>query len=248
MKNVWKRITIAILVVGLMLLGFSTLKPAGQAALAQDAQPTNRISVTGEGVLKMKADTARITLGVITEEVTAESAQAKNAEKMNVIQGALGRALTSADEWETIGLSLYPQYDWSETGNGKLISFRAENTILITLSDPTRAGEVIDGCVKSGANTVGGIEFTLRNTDKVRLEAIKLAMQNAEVKASTALAVAGRAIKDVLEVNVMDNYYNPMPIYKSYDMALSAEGAAAPTPTQPGTLEVRVSVSVVYAF
>ncbi|MCX5976535.1 MAG: SIMPL domain-containing protein [Coprothermobacterota bacterium] len=248
MKNVWKRITIAILVVGLMLLGFSTLKPAGQAALAQDVQPTNRISVTGEGVLKMKADTARITLGVLTEEVTAESAQAKNAEKMNVIKGALGRILTSADEWETVGLSLYPQYDWSEGGNGKLISFRAENTILITLSDPTRAGEVIDGCVKSGANTVSGIEFTLRDTDKVRLEAIKLAMQNAEVKASTALAVAGRAIKDVLEVNVMDSYYNPVPIYKSYDMALSAEGAPAPTPTQPGTLEVQATVSVVYAF
>jgi len=248
MKNLWKGITIAILVVGLMLLGFSTFKPATQAALAQDVQVTNRISVTGEGVLKMKADTARITLGVMTEEATAESAQAKNAEKMNVIQSTLGRVLTSADEWETIGLSLYPQYDWSETGNGKLISFRAENTVLIILSDPTRAGEVIDGCVKSGANTVGGIEFTLRNTDKLRLEAIKLAMQNAEVKASTALAVAGRAIKDVLEVNVMDSYNSPVPIYKSYDMALSAEGAAAPTPIQAGTLEVQVTVSVVYAF
>jgi uncharacterized protein YggE len=249
MKNALKVMMVALLVGGLMLVGFSTWKSAPTSALAQDnLPPQNRISVTGEGVLKMKADTSLITLGVVTEGATAEEAQGQNADKMNVVQSALGRILTSSDEWETTSISLYPQYDWSEQGKGKLTGFRAENTILITLSDPTRAGEVIDNCVKSGANTVSDIQFTLRDPGKIRLEVIKLAMQNAKEKASAALAEAGKSIKDAIEVNVMDSYNPPVAMYKSnLDMAPAAQGAA-PTPIQAGTLEVRAAVSVVYSF
>jgi hypothetical protein len=102
--------------------------------------------------------------------------------------------------------------------------------------------------VKAGANTVVGIQFTLRNPASTKLEAIKLAMAAAKAKAEAALSVEGKQIKDVQEIVVSDGFY-PMPVYNFYkETAMGASAESAPAPVEPGTMEVRVSVSVTYTF
>lgn len=242
---------VLLLALGFFFWSFSSFQAGGPSVNAVDdstVTPVNRISVTGEGVIKMKADTALITLGAQTDGTTAEEAQSKNATLMNAVVGALKRVLSSDDKWETATLSLYPQYDYSKDGKGELVGFRAENQVLITLTDPARAGEIVDVAVKAGANTVVGIQFTLRNPESTKLDAIKLAMQAAKAKAEAALGVEGKQIKDVQEIVVSDSYYSP-PVNNFYkEAAMGSTPDAAPAPVEPGSIEVRVSVSVTYTF
>jgi uncharacterized protein YggE len=251
-SKVWKGSVVLLLALGFFFWSFSSFQAGGPSANAVDDSnvdtPVNRISVTGDGVIKMKADTALVTLGAQTDGTTAEEAQSKNSTLMNAVVGALKRVLSSDDKWETATLSLYPQYDYSKDGKGELVGFRAENQVLITLTDPVRAGEIVDVAVKAGANTVVGIQFTLRNPESTKLEAIKLAMEAAKAKAVAALSVEGKQIKDVQEIVVSDGgYYTPQ-VVNFYKEAAMGSADSAPAPVEPGTMEVRVSVSVTYTF
>lgn len=252
MSKVWKGSVVLLLALGFFFWSFSSFQAGGPSVNAVDNSnvdtPINRISVTGDGVIKMKADTALVILGAQTDGSTAEEAQAKNATLMNAVVGALKRELSSNDKWETSTLSLYPQYDYSKDGKGELTGFRAENQVLITLTDPTRAGEIVDVAVKAGANTVVGIQFTLRNPESTKLEAIKLAMAAAKAKAEAALGVEGKQITGVQEIMVSDGFY-PMPVNNFYkEAAMGSSADQAPAPVEPGAIEVRVSVSVTYTF
>lgn len=252
MSKVWKGSVVLLLALGFFFWSFSSFQDRGPSVNAVDnstvESPVNRISVTGDGVIKMKADTALVTLGAQTDGITAEEAQAKNSTLMNAVVGAMKRVLSNTDKWETATLSLYPQYDYSEAGKGELVGFRAENQVLITLTDPTRAGEIVDVAVKAGANTVVGIQFTLRNPESTKLDAIKLAMEAAKAKAEAALSVEGKQITGVQEIVVSDGWYTP-PVYNFYkEAAMGAATDSAPAPVEPGTMEVRVSVSVTYTF
>jgi len=234
----------ALLVIGFLFLSVSTFKAQGPSVSATEETLTNKITVTGEGVAKLKADTVEITLGVQSDGKTAQEAQGNNSVLMNGVIRALKNMLTPDDRWETVFVSLTPQYDYSEEGKGQLIGFRADNSILITLTNIERAGEIIDACVSAGANTISSIQFSLKDMEKIKLDAIKLAMENAEGKANSALQAIGKSITSVEKIDVSDAYYPPI----RYAFEAKGYGAAPATPIEPGMMEVRVSVTVTYTF
>ncbi|MCR4432802.1 MAG: SIMPL domain-containing protein [bacterium] len=245
LKRFTRLLILSLLLVGFLFLSISTFKTQGPIVSATEEQTaSNRITVSGVGTVKAKADTVEIILGVTSDGKTAQEAQEANSTAMNNVTRALKNMLTPNDRWETAYVSLYPQYDYSETGRGTLIGFRAENGIHIVLSQTARAGEIIDACVAAGANTVSSIQFSLKDVESLKLEAIKMAMQNAESKANAALQVIGKSITGVESINVSDSYYPPIPY--SYTK-MEAMGAPS-TPVEPGLLEVIVNVTVTYTF
>lgn len=236
-------LTISLIVFGFLFLSLSTFKLQGPSVSAAEEETVNRITVSGVGTVKAKADTVEIILGVTTDGKTAQEAQGANSTAMNNVVRTLKNLLTPNDRWETAYLTLYPQYDYSEEGKGTLIGFRAENGIHIVLSQVSRAGEIIDACVEAGANTVSSIQFSLKDVESLKLEAIKQAMKNAEGKATAALEELGKAIKGVESINISDSYYPPIPY--SYAKTEALGGGA---PVEPGLLEVQVNVNVTYTF
>ncbi len=240
LSNVGRGAIVICLLAGLLFLSFSNFRTSSVVAAEESA--LKQVTASGEGVVQLKADTVILTLGVQSDGVTAEEAQNKNSEAMNSVTAALGRILTSSDKWETFSIYLYPQYDYSEEGKGKLIGFRSENLIKITLHDISRSGEVIDVCVSSGVNVVSGIQFTLKNSDAARLQAVKLAMQDARNKAEAALSVEGEKITGVASVNVAD--ISP----PAYRLMAYADAAGLGTPVEAAVLEVRMNVTVTYNF
>jgi uncharacterized protein YggE len=235
-----------VLVAAFLFLSVSTFRVYGPQASANEEQTSsNRITVSGVGTVRAKADTVEIVLGVTSDGKTAQEAQEANATAMANVIRTLKNMLTPNDRWETAYISLYPQYDYSENGKGTLIGFRAENAIHIVLSQTDRAGEIIDACVAQGANTVSSIQFSLKDVEALKLQAIKIAMQNAESKANAALQAIGKTISGVENINVSDSYSPPLP----YSPVLKETAMGAPsTPVEPGLLEVDVSVTVTYTF
>jgi len=65
------------------------------------------------------------------------------------------------------------------------------NVVQVTLDDLAKIGTVIDSATLAGANHVQGIQFTLRDQDAVRAEALRQAASRARAEAELLAAALG---------------------------------------------------------
>lgn len=203
------------------------------------------LTASGEGVVKVKPDTAYLDLAVETQAPAAREAQERNARTMDAVLDRLRRLGIGNDDLQTTGVSLYPEHRWDEKGGGpRLTGYRARNSLRVTVRRLDRVGEILDAAVAAGANQVQGVSFTLEDADQARREALARAVRNARGKAETMAGAAGMAIAGVR--SVVEGGAPPPPVIMR-ERAAAAQ-AAAPTPVIPGDLEIRASVSVTFAL
>jgi uncharacterized protein YggE len=219
----------------------------GSAMAAQDtACSTEKLiytSTTGE--VLARPDQVEISLAVQTENVDAQVAQQRNAERMGSTIAALERDGIPSDKIKTTGYNIYPVYDDSASILGpKVKLYQVTNTLHITLTDITRAGEIIDLAVANGVNQVNSISFTLSESQQktLRSDALRDAMSRSRSDADTVAAAGGLTIAGIKEITVSGGYY-PVTVT---DYRYTAGAAKVSTPLVPGDVTVSASVSVTY--
>jgi len=152
--------------------------------------------------------------------------------------------LGKGDEVKTSGYALNPQYRYPQGGKPEIVGYQANNTVRIKMSKLDDVGKVIDAAMQNGANNINRLAFTLKDEDAARLDALKQASAKAKAKAEAIAASLG--LKIVRIASVTEGERSIQPIYRAAPMA-RAEGlaAAAPTPIEQGTVDVRSTVSLV---
>ena len=236
---------LAAAVVVLALLPRLTPASIQSAAPGEFAVAAKGITVAGTGRVTIKPDMALVRLGVQTQGGTAEQAQQANAQKMDAVVRTL-KGLGIADkDVQTSSVSLRPIYEQGRDVNRQqIVGYEASNIVAVRITDLTLVGTALDEVVKVGANTAGGIRFGLQNDAPQRQEALKKAVQDAQGKAEAIATAAGRtlgAADSITEQSVS----TPQPL----DAMRTMEAAAvAPTPIEPGEMEITASVRVGYGF
>lgn len=241
---------LAVLLLAAALTGCSVNPGTAEAQpvtvnLNDDDTPINSVTVSATGTIKAMPDIAYVTAGVVTQDKKSAKAQSDNSEAMNALMDALKAAGLTEDDIDTTGYSVYPIYDYSAGGNGKITAYEVTNTVRIAVRDLTRVGEVIDIAAESGANTNYSIEFTLEDADAFYNDALEKAMEEAKGKADTLAAAGGFAIGDVIQVSEGSTSYSP--VYE-YAKAADDAGVARETPVSAGELDVSATVTVVYSI
>ena len=104
--------------------------------------------------------------------------------------------------------------------------------------------EYANAAVASGATTVRGVRFDLRDRSGAEREALKLAVADARERAAAAAAGAGLTVDRIVRIEEeRARIVEPRPM-----MAMRAEMAQdAVTPVAPGELEIRASVTLTVA-
>ncbi|HID18895.1 TPA: DUF541 domain-containing protein [Candidatus Bathyarchaeota archaeon] len=204
------------------------------------------INVAGIGVAEGKPDRAIVSLSVITREDTAVKAYQLNAEKTNSVIAALKEAGIPEDRMETTGYSLNPVWHYPRGEEPVIIGYECRNSLKVTLEDLDRVGEVIDKGVNAGANQVSSVSFTLSKEarEKLKLEALSLAVKDAKAKAETIAEAAGVTLVGPTSISLSEI---PVPT----PVRLEVKGAPVPAPPEiiaPEELSVTVTVNVVYEF
>ena len=225
------------LVVGILLLLSST-------ALAQQEQQRPRIpsiTVTGDAVISAEPNQAQIDLGVVTQARTAPDASKENAERLTRVLTEIKKLLMKDDEVKTSGYSLTPTYRYPQGGKPEIVGYSASNTVRIKTNHLEIVGRLIDAAMQAGANNVNRLVFTLKDEQAAQLDALRGASAKAKAKAEAVAASLG--LKIVKIVSVTENERAVQPVFRQA-MAARAEAAAAPTPVEPGTVEVRSTVSM----
>ena len=211
-----------------------------QVNAEQSTSPLSSIRVTGQSTITANPDRAQIDIGVETHAAQSQAAATQNATRLTAALAALRKAVGSSGEIKTASYSLNPEYEYHPNGTRALTGYVANNVVRVTLNDLSKVGSVIDAATEAGANEVQDVRFTLSDQQAVRAQALREAVLRA--KADSAVLASALDLK-VLRIISVDSSDGGGPIQHIVPMARMA-AAKAPTPIEPGTIDVTANVSL----
>jgi uncharacterized protein YggE len=202
------------------------------------------ITVNGDGKVKVKPDTASLSVGVQATAATATEALNQANTSAAALIAALKSAGVDSNDITTSGLSIYPQY--SSTGN-TITGYQASNNVTVTVRDIAKTGPVIDAAAAAAGDniTIGGVSFYVEDSEALIGAARTDAISNARKRAGEYADAAGVSVGGVLQISEV-SISNPVPMYYERSVAADSSVAGAPTPIETGTQDLTVSVTVVY--
>ena len=209
-------------------------------ALAQ-TMPPPAISVTGEANVSAAPDQAQIDGGVTSDAKTAREATDANNAAMGKVLLALKGAGIEEKDYQTLRLSLQPQYAQNRAAPSPFVGYRASNRVTVRIRDVAKVANVIDVLVGAGATDIGGINFTVSQASKHLDEAREKAIADARRKAEIYAKAAGVTLGEPISISEEGA---PVPLYRGKMAAPMAAGA----PVAQGEERLSVTVSVSWAI
>ena len=227
-----------------MLLAFAGLLITVLAgACSSNTSRVTRVAVTGETNMKAQPDAAVVVLSVITQ-----GAQAFNARKSDAVIHALQASAGANPEIKTSDYCLRPQYDERYNKLPKIIGYEARNSVMVTMSDLSKVGAVIDAASRAGANSVENVSFILRDNSPARGQALAEASRQAMNKAqSIAQSMGGHVVRVVeeQEAGAASAMPEARPISGAYEQTSVSRMMGKSTPVESGPLSVNSRVQLV---
>lgn len=208
-------------------------------ALSQQA-PVSSIRVSGAAQVTAKPDRVQIDIGVTTRADRSADAGAENARQVDAVLTAVKKAAGPTAALKTVNYSLSPNYKYQAGHEPLITGYSASNLVQVTLDDLTKISNVIDAAGQSGANQVQGIQFTLRDQDAVRADALRKAALKARGDADVLAAALGLKVVRVLSVE--DSGAPQFPRMRAMSVAAAPLAAKVDTPVESGTLEIAADI------
>jgi uncharacterized protein len=210
------------------------------ASLFKESQTLN---VQGSYSTKLSPDKVWMTLGVQTQDANAQYAEERNTEISNKIYSSLESLGLTSSDYKTESYYVNPTTNYY----GKISGYSVVHTIRVDTDKIELASEILDAAVAAGANLIYGVNFDLsENTrENAKAEALKKATESAKAKAEGIASGLDMKITGVKSVSDSSINYYPY-IYRDFAASEVTEKGAESIITEPGTVEVSASVSVVY--
>jgi hypothetical protein len=146
------------------------------------------------------------------------------------------------DAIRTIGYDV--QYEWDFVNNRRVgRGYVARNTVELRIDNVERVGEFLEIAAGSGATSLGGVRFDLKDRSQVQRNALRLAVEDARGKAQAVAAAAGRTIDRITRIEEQPTSDVPQP--PMYRTAMAEAGSAPPIST--GQIEVSAVVRLTAA-
>ncbi|MCQ6276989.1 SIMPL domain-containing protein [Bacillus sp. V3B] len=208
--------------------------------------PTFTMAVEGQGQITVKPDQAKLTLGVVTENLNVQLAQQENANISNQVIDALKQMGIEETSIRTTIYSVYPRYDYIE-GKSILRGYEVEHLLEVIVKDLSNVGVVYDVAIKNGANRSGGIQFLVANPDVHYREALKRAIHNAREKAEDIAQTIGTTLTKV-PIKIIEQGEQQERVYPAFSTQVAAATTTETPPIQTGDFTIDARVKVVYAY
>jgi len=231
----------------------STLVAASTGAVTSSTQPSTTaggagagITVSGQADVAGIPDTLRLDLSVVATAPSVSEALAKANGSADAVQKSLLVNGVGQKDLQTSGLNIAPSYDYTKSGAPRIKGYVVSESVSAKLRDLGRAGDAIGKAVRVGGNAVqvNGISLDLEDTGALVAQARDRAFTDAKAKAEQYAKVAGRSLGAA--ASIAETVADPSPI--PMPLAARAQAKEADVPIQPGSQEVGVTVTVVFAM
>lgn len=215
--------------IGLAILAAISLTTT---ASAQSPERIPSMSVNGEGVVTAAPDLAIVSIGVVSSGATAREALDANNTDMQAVIDAIRAAGVADTDIGTSGFTINPVYDTPPEPRpgeareaAKVVGYEVTNQVTVRIRELAESGAILDQVVSAGANQINSISFDIDDQEKLRDEAIRLAIADARRKGEIMAEAAGVDLLRILTVSIND-YAQPV----MFDRAVAM---AAPPPAVP---------------
>ncbi len=216
------------------------------SALAQDRSPSvlpPSISVIGEAQADVPPDMAFLTLSISAERPTAADAAAENARIAKAVIDGLKSAGVAAQDIQTVGLSIYPEFTNSSSQKRSVTGYHASDSLNVRVRAIDKAGTLAGAAVEAGA-LYQSIKFDISDRD-ARQDALRAAaVENAHHRAELYAKGAGMklGLPRAIVAQGAGSHDGVFPRANAVAMSRSA-----PEPViEAGTLTLRESVEATF--
>jgi uncharacterized protein len=232
------------------------------------------VSTSGTSTTEVRPDQVSVTVGVETNDTTAQEAVSQNANlTAQVITAVMGLGINE-NLIETSSFSVSPIYEPRQPlqpcieiyppppeceTRQEIIGYRVTNTVTATLDVPflrmltqptpdLNAGQVIDAAIGAGANRVDAVVFFISQDrqQEIRDTLISDAIANARQRANIAAEALGMTVSGVESATLYPIDFPVFNVGVREGSAAGADSVSVPTQILPGQQEVSTTVNVVF--
>jgi uncharacterized protein YggE len=216
---------------------FASLTFLNNALWAQTAQSGRHlVGASGQAIVSVKPDQAKLDVGVVTQAATAQDAAAQNATQVESVLAQLRTVLGSAADIKTIGYSLSPNYRYPQGAPPVLMGYTASNTVEVVMTDLSLIGRTIDAASQAGANNVQGLQFRIQDEEPVRQQALGMAAKQAKAHAQAIASGIGASLGAVVFAQEGGGV--------TVRALTNTPDATAHTPIETGLVQIQATVSI----
>lgn len=206
------------------------------------------VSVKGKGQITVAPDIAYINLGVKVMDKDIKKAQDENTAKINSVIESVKKLGVKAEDIQTGEFMIYERYDYSRDKKN-FEGYEVEHILEVKVKDISKAGEVLDKAVKSGATVVNGISFDIEKKEELYDKALKLAMARAEKKATAIMSTFGEKPGKPYKITELTTHHNAPEIsLRNSDLYKEDSGDSKNVEIQSGQIIISATVDVEYTY
>jgi uncharacterized protein len=232
----------------MILLVLSLMLAAGVLSACQPVPAANSaqirsLSANGQGQVFLTPDIAYIFIGVHSQNQNVSDALKDNNGKAQAIADALKNQGIDPKDIQTSSFNVFPQQQYGPQGEttGEL-TYVVDNTVNVTVRDLTKLGQLLDTVIGSGANSINGIQFDVKDKQQALVQARQLAIDNAKKQADEIAKASGVQLGAVTNVSVSSNP-TPVPLFEGKGVM---NAAGSQVPVSSGQLSITVDASITY--
>ncbi|MDP6421520.1 MAG: DUF541 domain-containing protein [SAR202 cluster bacterium] len=228
------------------------------APLADSANSSAGIWVSGEGKMALEPDLALLNLGVEATAKTVAEAREEAANAMDAIVAALRGHSVADRDIQTRFFNISPQYEWMEViDNGirsskqVLVGYRVSNSASVKIRDMDAVGPIIDDVAAAGgdATRINGINFTVEDTSALMVQLREDAVADALAKADQFARLTGVGLGRLMYISESNGSQPQIRAFEDAEFRSMSMAAAAPsTSVSGGELEISMFVQAVFAI
>jgi|JRYE01.1.fsa_nt_gb uncharacterized protein YggE len=224
-----------------LLVAFNWLVAArAQAPVPAATQAV--VSVAGTGVAYGSPDMAVIEVGVSVFGADVRTALSEADASMSAVRDAILAAGIAAEDIRTTSLNVWRDERTNPEGEVVIDRYQVSHSYQVQVRDVDTVGEVLAAAVDAGANSIGGISFTIADHAALATEARALAMADARAKAEQLADLAGVTLGAVTAITEAGaSQPNGYPMAARFEMS-------AMSSVEGGQLAVTVTVTLTYAI
>lgn len=208
-------------------------------------------TVFGEGRATGIPDIAKFSFSVITEGgMNLRDIQEQNTEKTNSAIAYLKTSGVEAKDIKTESYDISPRYrHFAPPRNGgfvgppEIVGYTITQTVSVKVRDLAKAGELLSGTVREGANSVSQLSFEIDDLSELKNEARAQAIAEAKRKAENVASNAGFGLGSIISISV-DEHNRPSPMQARQLTIEGREDIQISPRIEPGAEEIFVTASI----
>lgn len=223
--------------------GMAGGQPGGRSAAQLTSSPgAARITVTGNGTVSGTPNQLTLGMGVQASAASVAAALQQANAAVRRVTAALRARGVAAGDIQTSGLYIQPSYPASSSVPS---GYGVSELLTATLTHLAVAGGQIEAAVRAGGNaaTVNNVSLSLTDTSVLLATARARAIADARVKAAQYAKALGQPLGPVISVSDQTSAM-PLPMYAG----AASPAAKSAVPISPGSQQLSISVTVVYAL